>query len=231
MTSPFYEDDEEDDRDSPPEAVTPPQHHAHPHMPLSSSMTSAEHYHDNHHIPHSYKQGRSTSTTSTTIAGSTRAPSNTTTLKGTDFGSELDTAHKLELDSEDVFESDHHVRSPPSASASSAALYGAPLGRRASWSPAMATTTGGGGAQYGANASNNASATSGGVLHWINGQQQHTTYPVSASAHSNNNNNNSQNSAAIGKDQTPDYGSSPIGLFRRLSLSTTRRVSTFALGL
>lgn len=138
----------------------------------------------------------------------------------TNYGHELDESHKLELD--DVFDADSRVTlsnnagysKTGSGGGSNALAASQPLGRRSSWSPA---------AKGGYDASGPySSSPPAGIKSWLNGQSAATTtYPISAQAH----NNNGQ-SVTSSSNNITDYGSSPVGLFRRLSLSVNRRVSS-----
>lgn len=174
----------EDDEDGPPEAVTPP---------MDMNVTD-----------HSTAAGAKK-----TINGNHGGSS---LPRPTDYGHELDAAHKFELD--DVFDASSTiptVKSPPPPA--SAAIYGAPLGRRASWSPAVHTSA------YSSSPPQPA-APAPGVLSWLHGQQ--TSYPISSSSSSAAQHASSQQSAPVNPNA---FGSSPVGLFRRLSLSVNRRVS------
>lgn len=189
----------EDDEDGPPEAVTPPQSQ----LPVLTPV--AVHDDKKHETRQQHKM--------------------------TDYGHELDEAHKLELD--DVFDNGSTVpivKSPPPPS--NAAIYGAPLGRRASWSPAVHGGTGNTTAGH-VYSSSPPGGPPAGVLSWLHGQQ--TTYPIS-SGHAQSQNqtqpqqitsNATAATSAAGQSDYKDYGSSPVGLFRRLSLSINRRVSLF----
>lgn len=142
--------------------------------------------------------------------------------KLTDYGHELDASHKLELD--DVFDDSNasmsFAKSPPPSSTAAAnnaiALQGAPLGRRASWSPAVIQPTAG--HTY---SSSPPAGPPPAVLSWLHGQQ--TSFPISSSqSHSGT----AASTTTTTTSDTKDFGSSPVGLFRRLSLSVNRRVSS-----
>lgn len=147
------------------------------------------------------------------------APSSTGAGRPTNYGQELDAAHKLEIDHEhddgDAFDGDSSF-----TLSNNRALAGSePLGRRASWSPAVKR---GGGAAVTKDAYS--CSPPAGVMSWLHGQQ--STYPISVPQ-------NQQQQATkqvvppTSNDNNKDYGASPVGLFRRLSLSVNRRVSAF----
>lgn len=234
-SSPFYDDD--DDDDGPSEAITPPQQQQALALGLTS-LSSDERKERNKQLKKQHP------------------------LKPTNFGNELGALRRQQVD-DGAEAAELYDKAGPISGAGGGGIsttgdsgqpnsdiYGAPLGRRASWSPRPLNNNG-----------NNTSTTTSSsppsgtsILSWLHGQQ------YSSSNGSGNNstngggptfgNNNSRNSvgikqppstqietstsAAAGNVPTgvnadnsyKDFGSSPVGLFRRLSLSVNRRVSS-----